>query len=166
MSKHVIDWTHTTAAIKKAERRKSEGRWKTGDELCREAPDDAGLRACAKELKQLGYSITVNELRKWRDTAAAFPLAQRRPDLTFDIHAAAGDPEMLQRVLAKLPRGWPVSPTRVGWAAATLRGAPPVASFPACVSPVAGTGHALGGGHRRNRIRVFVDRRGAFTNSQ
>ena len=56
---------------------------------------------------------------------------------------------MLQRVLAKLPRGWPVSPTRVGWAAATLRGAPPVASFPACVSPVAGTGHALGGGHLR-----------------
>jgi hypothetical protein len=115
-------FNHTTEAIKRAECEISEGRWKAGDELCREAADRAGLRACAKEIKQRGYTITVKELRKWRDTAAAFPPAQRRPDISFDVHAAVGSPEMLRRVLPELEKlKWPMSATRAAWVAATLR---------------------------------------------
>ena len=39
------------------------------------------------------------------------------------LHAAAGDAKMLQRVLIALREAqWPISPTRVAWAAAVFRG--------------------------------------------
>jgi hypothetical protein len=67
------------------------------------------LRACIRELKRFGHFVTVKRLRKYRDTAAAFPPAQRRPDVSFDVHAAAGIPEMLERAPVELKKmKWPI----------------------------------------------------------
>lgn len=117
-----MDWTNTTKVVEEIERERAKQIWKSGDELCREAADEAGLRTCAKELRRHGHETTIKQLREWRDTAAAFPLATRRPDLSFEIHAAAGNPKTLDLVLAVLKKvEWPILPDRVAYAAAALR---------------------------------------------
>jgi hypothetical protein len=118
-----MEWKHAIEAIEQVDRERSEACWRAGDELCKGALDNGGLRACAKELRQRGHPTPVGKLRKWRDTATAFPLTQRRSDISFDVHAVAGDPEMLERILSELQKlKWPVSLIRASWVAAVLRG--------------------------------------------
>jgi hypothetical protein len=67
-------------------------RWALGDALLEEcgppgaAGAEARLRAAHKELTATGLSYGLSELRKLRDASAAFPPANRLPEISHAAH--------------------------------------------------------------------------------
>lgn len=83
-----------------------------------------GLKACAAELAQHGHSYTPRELRRFRQVAESFPAERRHSDVSFSVHVAAKNPDMLDvivkwcrkqgrcvtvRVVKDVIRGWRLS---------------------------------------------------------
>ena len=89
--------------------------WDLGDALVAEcgAPDptSAGydgpgkLRAAWHYMRENGYDCTLEDLSKLRRVAYVFGLSTRRSDISWDLHAEAGTPEMLQAIMSGIPKG-------------------------------------------------------------
>jgi hypothetical protein len=109
--------------------------WTIGDALAKAIPriEDAAVekrqfRAVRKMLGDFGYTeicltkVTVKFLRQLRDVALGFPLATRS-DLPWGVHAAAGTPENLKKVVKALrEQDWPITPINVEFVMAEWRG--------------------------------------------
>jgi hypothetical protein len=90
-------------------------RWDLGDALVAEcgAPDptSAGydgpgkLRAALLNLRENGYESTLEDLSKLRRVSYVFRQSTRRSDISWDLHAESGTPEMLQAIMASIPKG-------------------------------------------------------------
>ena len=90
-------------------------RWDLGDALVAEcgAPDptSAGydgpgkLRAAWRYMRENGYDCTLEDLSKLRQVAYVFGLSTRRSDISWDLHAESGTPEMLQAIIGGIPKG-------------------------------------------------------------
>ena len=60
------------------------------------------IREVSDELIAHGHAqYTVAYLNRLHRTACAFPAGDRRPDLSWEVHATAGSPVTLQAVIAK-----------------------------------------------------------------
>ena len=89
--------------------------WDLGDALVAEcgAPDptSAGydgpgkLRAAWHYMRENGYDCTLEDLSKLRRVAYVFGLSARRSDISWDLHAESGTPEMLQAIMDGIPKG-------------------------------------------------------------
>jgi hypothetical protein len=92
-----------------------QARWDLGDALVAEcgAPDptSAGydgpgkLRAAWHYMRENGYDCTLEDLSKLRRVAYVFGLSTRRSDISWDLHAEAGTPEMLEAIMSGIPKG-------------------------------------------------------------
>ena len=90
-------------------------RWDLGDALVAEcgAPDptSAGydgpgkLRAAWHYMRENGYECTLEDLSELRRVAYVFRPSTRRLDISWDLHAESGTPEMLQAIIASIPNG-------------------------------------------------------------
>jgi hypothetical protein len=109
--------------------RADQGAFSIGDVLCEEIGNDdmASFRACAKYLaEQYDDLYKAKELRKLYLTAKQFPPAQRRQEIPWCAHAAAGTPQNLQPVIDGLKQlGWPMTEAFAESVAAMLRNEAP-----------------------------------------
>ena len=90
-------------------------RWDLGDALVSEcgAPDptSAGydgpgkLRAAWQYMRENGYDCTLEDLSKLRRVAYVFRQSTRRSDISWDLHAESGTPEILQAIMSGIPKG-------------------------------------------------------------
>jgi len=76
-----------------------------GKVVMTEAEYWAKLEELSAYLKSQGYDISVAELRKRHEVAYRFPPERRHLDISFEAHAAAGSPEVLDRIIAYAPKG-------------------------------------------------------------
>ncbi|MBV8141593.1 MAG: hypothetical protein JO279_09685 [Verrucomicrobia bacterium] len=103
---------HTVQKLDKA-------RWDLGDALVAEcgAPDPTSasydgpgkLRAAWHYLQENGYSCSLEDLSKLRRVAYVFGPSNRRFNLSWDLYAEAGTPEMLEAIMADIPKGTPLT---------------------------------------------------------
>jgi hypothetical protein len=101
-----IKFPQTVAAAKAMEH----DQWKLGDALLKECglPGDshanngssAKLQAAQAELEAHGIEYEISTLRRYRDTAHAFPHASRIATVSHRVHIACGTPTILNAVLA------------------------------------------------------------------
>jgi hypothetical protein len=94
-------------------------RWDLGDALVAEcgAPDPTSasydgpgkLRAAWRYLQENGYNCSLEDLSKLRHVAYVFGLSNRRFNLSWDLHAEAGTPEMLEAIMGDIPKGTPLT---------------------------------------------------------
>jgi hypothetical protein len=99
---------HARQALDKA-------RWDLGDALVVEcgAPDPTSpgydgpgkLRAAWNYMRENGYDCTLEDLCELRRVAYVFKQSTRRSDISWDLHAESGTPEMLQAVMGDIPKG-------------------------------------------------------------
>jgi hypothetical protein len=90
-------------------------RWDLGDALVAEcgAPDPTSpgydgpgkLRAAWHYMRKNGYECTLEDLSELRRVAYVFRQSTRRLDISWDLHAESGTPEMLQAIIASIPNG-------------------------------------------------------------
>ena len=90
-------------------------RWDLGEALVAEcgAPDptSAGydgpgkLRAAWHYMRENGYDCTLEDLSELRRVAYVFRQPTRRSDISWDLHAESGTPEMLQAIMGSIPKG-------------------------------------------------------------
>ena len=90
-------------------------RWDLGDALVAEcgAPDptSAGydgpgrLRAAWHYMRENGCDCTLEDLSELRRVAYVFRQSTRRSDISWDLHAESGTPEMLQAIMGSIPKG-------------------------------------------------------------
>jgi hypothetical protein len=90
-------------------------RWDLGDALVAEcgAPDptSAGydgpgkLRAAWHYMRKNGYDCSLEDLSELRRVAYVFRQSTRRLDISWDLHAESGTPEMLQAIMDSIPNG-------------------------------------------------------------
>jgi hypothetical protein len=96
-------------------------RWDLGDALVAEcgAPDPTSasyegpgkLRAAWHTIRENGYECcTLEDLSKLRRVAYVFKQSTRRSDISWDLHVESGTPEMLQAIMAGIPKG--TAPTK------------------------------------------------------
>ena len=84
-------------------------RWDFGDALVAEcgAPDPTSvgydgpgkLRAAWHYMRENGYDCTLEDLSELRRVAYVFRQSTRRLDISWDLHAESGTPEMLQAII-------------------------------------------------------------------
>ena len=89
-------------------------RWDLGDALVAEcgAPDptSAGydgpgkLRAAWHYMRENGYDCTLEDFSKLRRVAYVFRQSTRRSELSWDLHAESGTPEMLRAIMDGIPK--------------------------------------------------------------
>jgi hypothetical protein len=99
-------------------------RWDLGDALVAEcgAPDptSAGydgpgkLRAALHSLRENGYESTLEDLSKLRRVSYVFRQSTRRSDISWDLHAESGTPEMLQTIMSGIPKGTALTKSYIG----------------------------------------------------
>jgi hypothetical protein len=99
-------------------------RWDLGDALVAEcgAPDptSAGydgpgkLRAALNSLRENGYESTLEDLSKLRRVSYVFRQSTRRSDISWDLHAESGTPEMLQTIMGGIPKGTALTKSYIG----------------------------------------------------
>ena len=90
-------------------------RWDLGDALVAECgapnPTSAGydgpgkLRAAWHYMGENGYECTLEDLSELRRVAYVFRPSNRRSDISWDLHAESGTPEMLQAIMDGIPKG-------------------------------------------------------------
>jgi hypothetical protein len=74
--------------------------WTIGDVL-----SDTKLKAAQAELAGHGHDYDLKTLRRYRDTAQAFPPASRVAGVSPEMHAKCGSPEMLNALLTTWEAG-------------------------------------------------------------
>jgi hypothetical protein len=103
----------TLASVKKSDT----SFWEISDALvaeCGPPGDNELLRAASAHLfEHGGYEYDVPTLSALRRTAYAFPPADRRHELSWSTHRAAGSPEMLAVIIAGAPAGTKITPRYV-----------------------------------------------------
>jgi hypothetical protein len=93
--------------------------WDLGDALVAEfgGPDPTSacyagpgkLRAAWHYLQENGYNYSIEELSKLRRVAYVFGQSARRFDISWDLYAEAGTPEMLEAIIGAMPKGTPLT---------------------------------------------------------
>jgi hypothetical protein len=104
---------------------RDKARWDLGDALVAEcgAPDPTcvsfagpgGLRAAWRYLQENGYDYSIEELSKLRRVAYVFGKATRRFDISWEVHAEAGTPEMLEAIIDGIPKGTPLTKSYIAF---------------------------------------------------
>ena len=117
---------HSMQALDKA-------RWDLGDALVSEcgAPDPTStgydgpgkLRAAWHYMRENGYDCTLQDLSQLRRVAYVFRPSTRRADISWDLHAESGTPEMLQTIMDSIPKGTSLSKSYIA-SVRKLRGRP------------------------------------------
>jgi hypothetical protein len=110
---------HDYKAILYAAQKLDKARWDLGDALVAEfgAPDPTSasydgpgkLRAAWHHLQKNGYDCSLEDLSKLRCVAYVFELSTRRFNISWDLHAEAGTPEMLEAIVGGIPKGTPLT---------------------------------------------------------
>ena len=93
--------------------------WDLGDALVADcgAPDPTSasyagpgkLRAAWHCLQSNGYDVSLAELSKLRRVAYVFGQSTRRFDISWELYAEAGTPEMLEAIISGIPKGTPLN---------------------------------------------------------
>ena len=93
--------------------------WDLGDALVADcgAPDPTSasyagpgkLRAAWHCLRSNGYDFSLAELSKLRRVAYVFGRSTRRFDISWELYAEAGTPEILEAIIAGIPKGTPLN---------------------------------------------------------
>ena len=106
-------------AILCAVKRRDEALWDLGDALVAEcgAPDPTSasyagpgrLRAAWRYLQENGCDYSLSELSKLRRVAYVFGRSTRRFDISWELYAEAGTPEMLEAIIGGMPKGTPLT---------------------------------------------------------
>src|SRR5580692_7456285 len=106
-------------AILRAVQKRDKALWDLGDALVSEcgAPDptSAGyagpgrLRAAWHYLQANGCDYSIAELSKLRRVAYVFGQSTRRFDISLELYAEAGTPEMLEAIIGGIPKGTPLT---------------------------------------------------------
>jgi len=92
---------HVLEAVAKGDR----SQWVIGDALRKDINDLEGatrLVDCSEMLRERGFQYTVGSLKNLHTIALAFPASERRSDVSWSAHRAAGTPENLARVITAL----------------------------------------------------------------
>ncbi|HYY29666.1 MAG TPA: hypothetical protein VE860_17110 [Chthoniobacterales bacterium] len=111
--------THDYKAILYTVQKLDKARWDLGDALVAEcgAPDPTSasyngpgkLRAAWHHLQENGYDCSLEDLSKLRRVAYVFELSTRRFSISWDLHAEAGTPEMLEAIMGGIAKGTPLT---------------------------------------------------------
>jgi hypothetical protein len=56
-------------------------------------------------MRENGYDCTLEDLSELRRVAYVFRPSTRRSDISWDLHAESGTPEMLQAIIGSIPKG-------------------------------------------------------------
>ena len=106
-------------AILYAVQKRDKALWDLGDALVAEfgAPDPTGasyagpgkLRAACHYLQENGHDYSIEELSKLRRVASVFGQSTRRFDISWDLYAEAGTPEILEAIIGGMPKGTPLT---------------------------------------------------------
>ena len=93
--------------------------WDLGDALVAEcgAPDPTSasyagpgrLRAAWRYLQENGWDYSLAELSKLRRVAYVFGRSTRRFDISWELYAEAGTPEILEGIVGGIPKGTPLT---------------------------------------------------------
>jgi hypothetical protein len=93
--------------------------WDLGDALVAEcgAPDPTSasyagpgrLRAAWRYLQENGWDYSLAELSKLRRVAYVFGRSTRRFDISWELYAEAGTPEILEAIVGGIPKGTPLT---------------------------------------------------------
>jgi hypothetical protein len=93
--------------------------WDLGDALVAEcgAPDPTSasyagpgrLRAAWLYLQENGCDYSLAELSKLRRVAYVFGRSTRRFDISWELYAETGTPEMLEAIISDIPKGTPLT---------------------------------------------------------
>ena len=93
--------------------------WDLGDALVADcgAPDPTNasfagpgkLRAAWRCLQSNGYDFSLAELSKLRRVAYVFGRSTRRFDISWELYAEAGTPEILEAIMGGIPKGTPLN---------------------------------------------------------
>ena len=93
--------------------------WDLGDALVADcgAPDPTSasyagpgkLRAAWHCLQLNGYDLSIEELSKLRRVAYVFGQSTRRFDISWELYAEAGTPEMLEAIIGCMSKGTPLT---------------------------------------------------------
>jgi hypothetical protein len=121
-------------AILCAVQKRDKALWDLGDALVAEcgAPDptSAGyagpgrLRAAWHYLQENGCNYSIAELSKLRRVAHVFGQATRRFDISWELYAEAGTPEMLEAIIGGIPKGTPLTKSYIASIRKTVETAP------------------------------------------
>jgi hypothetical protein len=106
-------------AILDAVQKRDKALWELGDALVADcgAPDptSAGyagpgkLRAVWHRLQENGYDYSIEELSKLRRVAYVFGRSARRFNISLELYAEAGTPEILEAIIGGIPKGTPLT---------------------------------------------------------
>ena len=109
------NFPRTLAAVKKSENTQ----WEIGDALIAEVGKPPSpsvqdgsfkkLEACAKELLANGFDYQLITLSNLRRIAFLFPAGRRRQAYGFDLHRAAGNPEIFDTIIGSAPKNTKVT---------------------------------------------------------
>jgi hypothetical protein len=102
-------------AILNTVQKRDKALWELGDALVADcgAPDPTSanyagpgkLRAAWHCLQVNGYDYCIEELSKLRRVAYVFGRSARRFNISWELYAEAGTPEMLEAILGGIPKG-------------------------------------------------------------
>ena len=114
-------------AILSTAQKRDKARWDLGDALVAEcgAPDPTSasyagpgkLRAVWHYLQENECDYSLEELSELRRVAYVFGRSTRRFDISWELHAEAGTPEILETIIGGIPKGTPLTKSYV----ATIR---------------------------------------------
>jgi hypothetical protein len=106
-------------AILNTVQKRDKALWELGDALVADcgAPDPTSanyagpgkLRAAWHCLQENGYDYTIEELSKLRRVAYVFGQSARRFNISWELYAEAGTPEMLETIIGGIPKGTPLT---------------------------------------------------------
>jgi len=110
-----VDYKAILCAVQKRDK----ALWDLGDALVAEcgAPDPTSasyagpgrLRAAWLYLQENGCDYTIAELSKLRRVAYVFGRSTRRFDISWELYAETGTPEMLEAIISGVPKGTPLT---------------------------------------------------------
>lgn len=64
---------------------------------------EAKMKAMQEEIRNLGFYLSFERIRKLRKLASAFPPGRRQPGVCLDGHLEAGTPEALEQIIESAP---------------------------------------------------------------
>ena len=93
-------------------------------------------------MRENGYDCTLEDLSELRRVAYVFRQSTRRSDISWDLHAESGTPEMLQAIMGSIPKGTSLTksygarsaPCASSQASATCAGVAPASAATALTS--------------------------------
>ena len=66
-------------------------------------------------MRENGYDCTLEDLSELRRVAYVFGQSTRRSEISWDLHAEAGTPEMLEAIMGGIPKGTPLTKSYIAF---------------------------------------------------